>query len=221
MKKLILIFYWFLSLSAYSQSIHIEGAYILNNFFDNGKQLPSNIKSNYPSGNGYEIKFSNTEIFGANFKLKNTLSFTKYAGHIELNSLSNYPILNGFYEKSLISIGIYPINFSQLKHFDFSFGVEFSKLLNAHYRGQETVFSYFPFPNNTDSDFFEESSKYYIGQKSNISFNLKISEAIYLTAAYNFYLGFTKEFIKYPSLIFSTDIFSIRNGFSLGLKRNI
>jgi len=220
MKKLSLIILLFISTNLIGQTFEISTGITSNKFFEKENRLAS-FTGQYKAETGYHITLSHTGSLNETFKVISNISLVNYNSYVEFNNLINSACsLNGVFNKHAVSIGFYPLSLSVLKRFDFSFGAEFSKHFNTHFKGNVFV----PNPSFTtvfskggsyNTNYNDNSTVYYIGLSGMASYSQPIIKNMNIVVRYQYHRSLAKEFIDYP-----VDLYSVRNSFSLGVKNN-
>lgn len=216
MKKLIFLFFLFLSSNVFCQSIEISGGILINNYFDKIDYFTTTERY-YKSRNGYSLKLCNTSLIKSKYKFRYSISYSKYRGYAGLSVPTIGWGVNGIYEISALSIGLYPLNFKLLNTINFSFGIEFPTPIKAHFNGNSyNINTYNGGIRPINANIENEIANFSIGLSGYVSYSLKISKKIFITSNLYFYSGLKEEF---NALHFMFDLFSRRGGFRLGLKR--
>jgi len=211
--------------NAFCQSIQIESGFIFSHYLDKKGGNYNSLHSEHAFGNGLEIRFSNTTVLSKKYKLKNSFGYIKHFGRLTYNgNRSKLPLLEGKYKKQVVFVSLYPININFCKHFEVNIGASASTTTIADFRGTQLIPGFpdlhiepYSFPVN----FKVENNIFTYGLSCMVSYHKKINKHFLFVASYSYYYGLTKETIDFPFENVSINISSIRNGFSLGLKRNI
>lgn len=152
-------------------------------------------------------------------KLRFTLSLERYGGKIEAEHRSpgGGGTTTATIDKSMFSIGVFPLNFNLLNRIDLNFGIELAGLIEESNCGTT---SWWSGPAQWNYDLTERyprySSRMTFGLRGRVAYNFEISEKLVLSPQYSFYYGLTPEFAEFPR-----QTKSMRNYFSIGVKRKI
>lgn len=207
------------SLTAFSQSIEINAGFNKNNFFDL-QQDNDHYISSYKSDYGYAIRIAIEDIKIEWMKLRLTLGFDKYIGGFNASDggLAGSYSTNGKVDKSVISLGVFPLNFKILERIDLNFGVEFSRLLNDKVMGTNSgSIMNKPYWNDDLNEKYDRfSSNKYSGLRGRIAYDFKLSDKVSISPQYSYYYGLSKEFLEFPE---TTQ--SMRHYFAIGIQKRI
>jgi hypothetical protein len=218
--KIILIGLFFLNgLTLFSQNLEIISGINKNTFFD-FQQNEGHFSSSYTSDFGYAIWLGIEDIKAGWLKLRFTLGYDKYGGSLKASDGG----LGGGYttvaeiDKSVISLGVFPINFKIIDKINLNFGVEISGLINESFKGTssgwilgEPDWSY-----DLNDKYDKYSAKTYFGLRSRIAYDFNISDNLAISPQYSYYFGLSKEFDEFPEATKS-----MRHYFCIGIKRKI
>ena len=216
--KFILITTIFLnSLTLFSQSIGITGGLNRNSFFD-FNQDEWHYSSSYNSDFGYAIGIGLEDIKVKWLKLRFTLSYDKYGGEMAISdwALGGGDETNAEINKSIISLGIYPVNFKIIDRININLGVEMAGLISEHITGTQSYWEmgqlvWIKDLNDKNERF---SAKAYFGLHGRIAYDFGISDRLTISPQYSYYFGLSNEFV-----IKTTK--SMRHYFCIGLQRKI
>ncbi len=119
MKKLLIGLILLSNLTTFSQNIEIIGGINQNNFFD-FQQADPHFNSSYNSDYGYIIQIGLENIKVDWLTLRFTLSYDKYGGELKVSNsgLSGGSTTNAKINKSVISLGVFPVNFKIINRID-------------------------------------------------------------------------------------------------------
>jgi hypothetical protein len=219
LKRLVFILTWLINISLYSQSIEIVGGLISNKFYDFNHDDP-HFSSSYSHGFGYSALIGIDDVKLEWLKLRFTLSYDKYSGGLE----AGYSGLGGGnstiadIDKSLISLGIFPLSFKIIKRIDLNFGFEFSGLISESFKGESSGWSYLQ--PDWSYDLNEKYTRYsaltYFGLRGKIGYDFNISDTFSISPQYSYYFGLSNEFDEFPEVAKS-----IRHYFCIGIKMKL
>ena len=219
MKYLYLIIILPFSINIYCQNIELSNGLIRSTFYS------SYYDDNYSTANfssewGYSFKLGIDGLKIDWMNLSLTIGYDNYSTKVEAISwgMMYESTVNLNIDKSLISVGVYPINISLLQRIKLNIGVEISRLINESFTGDGSLWIY-----DSDIDKYnliekynQISSKNHCGLISRLGYEFSISEKYSITPQYNFYLGLTDEF-KYAIGNSRT----VRHIFSFSINRDI
>lgn len=202
-----------------SQSIEIIGGLNKNSFFDLQQSTPHN-SSFYNSDYGYTIRFGIEDVKVDWMTLRFTLSYDQYGGGLEVSDggLGGGNTTTATVEKSVISLGIFPININWVKNLDLNFGFEMAALINEKFNGTNSGWS-ISAPNwgyDLNEKYDRFSAKAYFGLRGRLAYDFNLSEKWSISPQYSFYIGLTNEFIEFPQITKS-----MRHYFCVGLQRKL
>lgn len=219
MKKILIGLIVLGSLTSYSQNIELLGGINRNDFFDFQKNK-GHYKSSYNTDYGYTIRIGIENIKIDWFTLRFTLGFDNYGGELTVSDggLGGGHTTDAKINKTIISLGVFPLNFKIIDRINLNFGFEFSGLISEKFSGTSSGWLMGK-PNwsyDLNSKYDRFSSKIYFGLHGRVSYDFKISDKLAISPQYSYYLGLSKEFDAFPE---STK--SMRHYFCVGLKRTI
>lgn len=177
-------------------------------------------QSSYKSKYGYaaHVGIENVKVDRITFRF--TLGFEKYGGELEASEfgMSYSSKTKANVDKSVISLGIFPLNFKLFKKIDLNFGFEMAALINENYSG---TISGWTMPNqywssDLEGEYSRFNSKFYFGLRGRVAYDIKISEQFIISPQYSFYCGFMNEFDEYPQ-----KTKSFRNYLGIGIQRKL
>jgi len=202
------------------KNIELFGGYSLNRFHDY-KNDEGYYRSTYePGKNGYSFSFGIENVRIDWLKMRLTLRYDKYDGEIEAinEKLSGGYTTQASIDKSVISFGLFPLNFKILKKVDLNFGISASGLIHEKFTGTSSGWS---MPSNSweyelQEEYDRFSNKIYFGLNSRIAYDFKIADDLFISPQYQIYYGISDEFIVFPE---STK--SMRHYFCIGIEKII
>ena len=217
MRILYSILFILITCNLFSQKIELFGGINKNKFFDFGGNSPhfaSTYYSDYSLSAGFGIDSVKLDwLF-----LKFTMQYDNYKGKLNASGggLGGSFNTRASVNKSILSLGIFPVNFKVFKRINFSLGVLFSRLINESFTGitESSVLN-----NPTSSSLLQDqydrySSKSYTGIQGSISYDIRISKSIWISPQYSYYFGLRKEFREFPS-----ETKAMRQILSIGIKK--
>jgi len=202
MKKLLYLFLLILaSYSLSAQRMEIIGGVNGTTFYDNAGD-EGHFSSSYTSNTGYVIRLGVDDIKVGWWESRLTLSYDKYGGGLNASDggLGGGYIMEAEVEKSLISLGLFPVNVKIINKIDLSMGMEFSALLDESFMGTYTNWNMGSPDQITDlQDKYDSySAGFYVGLQGRIGYEIKLSDRLFVVPQYVFYFGLSKEFKEFP-----------------------
>jgi len=219
MKKILTGLIILCSLTAYSQNIELIGGLNKNNFFD-FQQNEGHFSSSYQPDYGYTIRLGVENITFDCLTLRFTLGFDKYEGELTASDggLGGRYTTDAKIDKSVISLGVFPLNFKIVDRIDLNFGFELSGLIRENYSGTSSGWLMgnpdWSYDLNDKYDKF--NSKTYFGLRGRIAYDFNISDKLAISPQYSYYFGLVKEFDEFPE-----ETKSMRHYFCIGLQRKL
>lgn len=218
MKTIVSILFLFSCQVFLGQNLEFVGGVNRNAFFDYGNESVQ-FSSEYESKYGYTIGIGINDLKIDETNLRFTLSFDSYCGNLDVRDggkVGSYST-SASVKKSIISLGIFPINFKIRKKIDFSFGFEISRLLIENVTGVIKEYSFANLNSYLIEDKFNRyNSLGYFGLRARVGYNLDLTTRFALVPQYSFYYGIGNEFVEFPN---STK--SLRNYFCIGVNMKI
>jgi len=219
MKKFLTILILISVTNSFGQKIELFGG-TNNNIFHDYKNNEGQFSSSYKSDWGYTVGAGLDSIKIDWLTLRFTLQFDKYGGKLNASDggLGGANTTVATINKSIISLGIFPINFRFFKRIDLNFGLIISKLIGETYSGTSSGWTMNQ-PNwsyNLQDKYNRYSSSTYFGFQGRIAYDFKISKSIWITPQYLYYFGLSNEFVEFPE-----ETKSIRHYICIGIKYKI
>ncbi len=219
MKKNLIVLIFLSSLTAFTQDIELIGGVNKNEFFD-FQQNQGHYSSTYNSDYGYAIRVGIENLKVDWLTLRFTLGFDKYSSELTASDggMGGGYTTNARIDKSVISLGVFPINIKIINCIDLNFGFEFSGLISENYSGTssgwimgEPDWSY-----DLNDKYERFSAKTYFGLCGRIAYDFNISDKFAFSPQYSYYFGLSNEFDEFPEATKS-----MRHYFSIGLQRKL
>jgi len=211
------------ALTVNAQSVELFGGLNKNFFYDN-EGNEGHYRSKYSSGESYTFGLGIDSVKVDWLVLKFSLLFDNYRGKIEVSDggLGSDETIKATIDKSVISFGIFPLNFRIKKVIDLNFGFEISQLLYEKFSGTYSSWSMggTPYTNqyfnyDLNEKYNKLSSRTYFGFCANISYDFYLSKSIVISPKYSCYLGLSKEFTDSPEIYTK----SIRHYLLIGIEK--
>ena len=200
---------------ANSQDIELSGGLLRNKFFDDERNNPG-YWSVYDSGLGYSILLGVNHLQKNRFSWRLTIGIQKYSGGVEAGDGAmggGYKILAEG-EKTIASIGFYPLYFCFWEKLEISLGLEVATLLKENFSGTRSFWAINQPREEVDlNDEYERyNARVLLGLQGRLGYSVKLSELLYLQPQYSFILGLSPEFSAFP--VYTR---SLRHVLSLGV----
>jgi len=120
--------------------------------------------------------------------------------------------------KSILPLGVFPVNIRILKRIDLNFGLVISRLIRESF--SETTSGWKltqpAWNSNLQDKYNRYSSLTYWGLQDKVAYNFKLTKSVYISPQYLYYFGLTKEFVEFPDFTLS-----MRHYLCLGIKKKI
>lgn len=219
MKHLIIASILLSSLTLFAQNIEIIGGVNKNSFFDY-EQKPGHFNSAYNSDYGYAFRIGIENVKVDWMTLRFTLGYEKYGGTFEASDggLGGRYTTKASIDKSIISLGVFPINFTIFDRIDFNFGFELAGLLNENISGSSS--GWLMGESDWTYDLSEIHDRYNaktnFGLRGRIAYDINLSDKLSISPQYSYYLGLSNEFDAFPK-----ETRSMRHYFGIGLQRQL
>ncbi len=200
------------------QNLELFSGYISNTFYDT-HDVGRHYQSSYKKGSGYNVGLGIDNIMLDKLKCRFTLQFDNYNGGLNVSNggLGGAYRTDALVSKSLLSVGLFPLNFDIKQKLHLGLGVLFSKLINESVNGTTYTLLMGQEKENSIEDIYDNySSSMTFGVQGRIACDIKLTPEILLTPQYIFHYGLTEEFAYFP-----TETKSLRHLFCLGLKKSI
>lgn len=219
MKRIFIALILLISIPAFSQNLEVIGGLNKNHFFD-FQQNEGHFSSSYYSNYGYTLRIGVDDIKVDWLTLRFTLSYDKYGGELKASDggMGGGYTTNAKIDKSVISLGVFPVNFKIIDRIDLNFGFEIAGLINENYSGTSSGWNMgnpdWSYDLNEKYDRY--SSKIYFGLRGRIAYDFNISDKLSISPQYSYYLGLSNEFDEFPEATKS-----MRHYFCIGLQRKL
>ena len=206
------------SLTLFCQNLEIVGGPNLNIFYDFNND--PHIVTHYTSDLGYTARFGIENIKVDWLNLRFTLSYDKYCGTFETTfggqagGYTSSAVIN----KSIVTFGIFPLNFRFKNRIDLNFGFEISRLINESFKGTIRGWSLFQpdYSYDLQERFNRFNSLVYYGVRSRIAYDFILRNSYVISPQYSYYFGLSNEFKEFPDVTKS-----MRHYFCIGIKKKI
>jgi hypothetical protein len=219
MKTFFTIVICFSCLTLFGQKIELFGGQNKNTFF-NSAQTSGHFNSSYNSGSGFFAGIGVDSVKVDWMTMRFTLQLEKYGGKLEASDggLGGGNSTHASIDKSIITLGLFPLNFRILKKIDLNLGLEISRLLDESFNG--TIGGWMMGQPNWSENLQDKYSRFsslsYFGIRGKISYDFLLTHSIIISPQFSYYYGLSGEFDEFP-----TETKSMRYSFGLGLKKEI
>jgi hypothetical protein len=156
------------------------------------------------------------------FKLRFTLQFDQ----LNTDLKASYELLGGgkttkaTVDKSMITLGFFPVNFQFFHHFAVNLGVDVSGLIHENFRGTTSGYQSGNPGWNWSKDLKDASDHFSarinLGICGRIAYDFRISNVLSVSPQYQFYYGLTPEFDAFPD-----KTTSMQHYFCIGIKKKM
>lgn len=206
-------------MTLFGQKIELFGGQNRNTFFDSG-QTSGHFNSSYNSGLGFIAGIGLDSVKVDWMTMQFTLQFEKYSGELKASDggLGGGNSTQASIDKSIITLGVFPLNFRILKSINLNFGLEISRLIDESFIG--TTGGWMMGKPNWSENLQDKYSRYssltYFGIRSRISYDFLLTQSIFISPQFSYYHGLSREFDEFPQQTRSR-----RYSFGIGLKKEI
>lgn len=221
MKRRILLLFLLVSggFSVFCQNVEFYGG-LNRNIFHDYNNSEGHFMSTYKPGLGFCAGVRLDSVKADWMTLGIALQFDQIYGELEASNggLGYNQQTKAEIRKSIISFGVFPLNFRILKRIDLNFGLEISGLIHESVTG--TVSGWSMGGSHWSYDIHKKynrySSLFCVGLKGRIAYDIPVTNTICITPQYAYYHGLTKEFHEFPE-----ETRSMRHQFCVGVKKRI
>lgn len=209
-----------ISTNLFSQDLQLFGGLNYNKFYEFPNRNEGHYRSSYNSAYGFTCGVSVDNIKYERLKHRFSLQFDVYSGHLVASDggLGGGYTTEATIRKSVLSLGIFPLNAVIAKKIDLNFGVLLTALLSENTRGTISGWS-MGNPNydyNINERYNKYSSSLYAGLQGRIAYNLRLKNGLTLTPQYLYYFGLSHEFDEFPDRTKSQ-----RHYICIGIKKKL
>lgn len=198
-------------------SIEIFAGSNANRFFDSEMDPHHSGEYEIAFGHSFGIGIENISIGWTNLGF--TLRYDQYGGNFVNGDggLGGRFTMRADVNKSVISLGINPIDIKLFKRIQLNIGFEISSLVEEKFSG---TISFWDRIGNSESAelnerYDEVSSKTNIGLRGRVVYPIRLSKNLELAPQYAYYFGLSQEFTRYPS----KPVRSMRHYLGIGLRK--
>ena len=218
MKQVFTMLLMLCNLTLFSQKLELIAGMNKNIFFDYQKN-EGHFNSAYDSQLGYSVHIATEDVKIDFVKWRFTLGYEKYGGEINARDggLGGGYTTKAEIDKSVISVGVYPLNFKIIRSIDINVGFEVAALISENVIGTHSGwqmgtngYSY-----NLNDKYKRFSAKTYFGLRGRVAYDFHISDKMAISPQYSYYFGLSKEFSEFPEFTVS-----MRHFFGIGIQRS-
>ncbi len=231
MKNTLFLLFLALSINTSAQSLEFNTGVQLNSFYHFDYAYMS---TSFTTKAGYDLNVGIDDVYLNRVRLRFTLGLNTYSGGLRASQISDVPydkyLIDGQINKTVLRLGLYPVNFRIKKRWNINIGTQFSALLHEKVEAvyDERIVSFTPNPNEYPEVELIESSgnlnerhdsynaKYYVGANIRVAYDIPISESYYLVPQYSFYTTISSEFIEFPYYVKS-----MQHMLGIGIKKKM
>lgn len=218
-KNSLIILITFCSFNGWSQCVDFFAGWNDNHFFD-FNDVGRHYNSSYTSGEGYSFGVAIDEVELDWMIMRIAIRYNRYGGKIRVREGGLGGSFNTIasMDKSILAVGVFPINFEAINRFHFNLGMEFSRLMTETYEGIHwgSIMGQSSWNEDLEEEYDDFSSVYIAGLTGRVSYEIQLNELWSLIPQYVFYFGLTNEF-----RILVEETKSLRNFVGVGVKRTL
>ena len=180
-----------------AQTIGLSCGLNRNRFFDTNREDNPHFSTNYTPGNGYSFALSISDLHPDTIMpFRFSLLFDHYKGHLFTTSggLGGYSNTEAGVERSVISLAVYPVNFTFLKHIELSAGVAASLKVNditSGYRDSRVGSQQYYMTLENDS--VQINNPFTWGATARIAYVFNTGHQWSVVPEYNFFIGLSDD----------------------------
>lgn len=182
----------------YAQSLEVTGGPVFNNLH---RQSDASIDPDYSNKTGFSLGIGVDQVKIDWLTLRMTFEYIQYGGHVleEYNGLAGGGTTTFDFQKSLVTLGLFPFNYRLIDRIDLNLGIAISRLVYDSFTGTNTSwYSTMSGPVYTSYDLDERynslGSVWYFGILGRVAWDIPLTRSIILSPQYSFYWGLTDEF---------------------------
>lgn len=219
MKQVFVLLFCMCCSPLFSQTLEIHGGYLYNNYHELAFG-DSDYSLDLKAGHGYAFGVSVDDFQLWKIKHRLTLRYEQFNGDISASDigLGGGQTTEAEFDKTLLSLGVYPVRVKFLGAGEANLGVQYSRLLAETFEGRTQEVLHNKFNRETDlqdrySSFNSESNW---GLNLRVAYQFKLSSDWTLIPQYEFHYGFKDDFKHHPG-----KIKSMRHFVGVGLKKQL
>lgn len=185
----------------FSQHLSFFGRFN-NTIYHDYQSNSGHYRSSYMPGLGYSVGIQLDSIQSHWWNIPVSLQFERYGASLvaQDGGLSGGYDVEATVDKSVISLGIIPLNFSIKSKLKLSFGLNLSLLLDERVKG---TYHYWrlgqPTINTTVKRHYARYSRTnYLGMMGGVTYDLLFTKSLVFSPQYRYYFGLSNEFQGFP-----------------------
>jgi hypothetical protein len=192
------------------------------NIFHDYADAQGHYQSTYISDYGYTAGINTGRISIHSLPLLFSLQFDHYSGTFQASDggLGGGYATTADIHKSVLSLGIYMLNFRAKNRLDLNFGVDVSARIQDGFNGTHYFWMGGSPPVSELSDLQEKYNRFNaamsVGLRSRIAYDVPLGRSLVLSPQFQYYFGLTPEFHEFP-----TKTRSMRFYLCLGIKKKL
>ena len=161
-------------------------------------------RSSYHPGLGYSLGVSIDSIDWFWWNIPFNIKFERYGAQLYASGggLGGGYWVDARVNKSILTLGIYPLSFRIKPNFKLSLGTEISYLLADQLQGKYSswIGGQTPLAGALKEKYPRYSRKTYLGLGANLSYDWSISPSLVVAPYYTYYFGLSNEFREFPNI---------------------
>jgi len=216
--KSVLFFLCLVPLSFSAQRVSAFGGMTRNIFFDHLSKKYGSYISSYNDATGFTAGLGIDSALVDWLTMRFTFQFEQYSGHLDVSegNKSGGTRTKAAVTKSIVSLGVFPINIRILNRIKVNLGFDISVLANDSFSGSESNWNYTGKATYyiLQEHYSKFSAPLFLGLRGRIRYDIFVSEKICLTPHYGFYFGGSGGFWQFPE-----KTRSIRHMVGIGIKK--
>lgn len=201
MKHFLTILICLCGLTLFSQSkAELFAGPLSNHFYSWGTDSPHH-QAKYQSGQGFLAGIGVDSIRLDWMSLRLTLQLEHYNGEVKVydGGQGGGNLIEASVSKSLLALGVFPINFHLFRKMEINLGMNFSALMAESFDG--TISGWRMNEEGYNEELHSRLSRFscraYLGLAGNVSYDFPLSESMVIAPQINYYFPLTSEFQRY------------------------
>ena len=199
MKKIFFLIFLF-PVFAFGQWVELIGGVNQSFYYDRLDETP-HYSSNYTTGNGYSFSVAADQIYFDSVRFRLELGIHQYSGELfarngALGGSYSHEI---YFSKTLLSLSVYPINFSLFENLRIGAGLKYEFLLFEDYNGYAYGWQMAESWTKDINDQYDSyANKSLVGVVACISYHVQVTKKVFICPQYTFTFGLNNEFKYLP-----------------------
>ncbi len=198
---ILFLFILFSHTNLHGQKLSFLGSFN-NTIYHDYQSNTGHYRSSYVPGLGYSVGIQLDSIQSYWWNIPVTLQFERYGASLgaQGGGLAGGYDVEAAVDKSVISLGIIPLNFSIKSKLKLSFGLNLSLLLDERVKG---TYQYWrlgqPSINTNVKNYYARYSRTnYVGIMGGVTYDLFFTKSLVFSPQYRYYFGLSNEFQGFP-----------------------